>query len=193
MNWIIPQTVDRLRGADAAAKRQAIQPLAYPGNGNAHVWEVTVLDNGQPADLTGVTVVGYFMRADGNAVAVAGTVSGNKASVTFATEVYVIPGLVKGVMNLTIADTSVTPISAISFVVQEDITSDPIDPSGEITLDVGTLVADIEAATASIPADYSDLLGTIADTFSSSTAYAAGDYVWYDGTLYKFTAAHAAG
>ncbi len=33
----------------------------------------------------------------------------------------------------------------------------------------------------------------IADEFSSSTAYAKGDYVIYNGVLYKFTAAHSAG
>ena len=33
----------------------------------------------------------------------------------------------------------------------------------------------------------------IADDFSTSTAYAAGDYAIYNGHLYRFTAAHAAG
>lgn len=33
----------------------------------------------------------------------------------------------------------------------------------------------------------------IASDFSSSLAYTAGDYVWYEGDLYRFTAAHAAG
>lgn len=43
----------------------------------------------------------------------------------------------------------------------------------------------------------SDELGVVksavAPTFSSSTAYAAGALVWYSGTLYRFTQAHAAG
>lgn len=34
---------------------------------------------------------------------------------------------------------------------------------------------------------------TIAPTFSESDTYAAGDYVYYDGALYRFTADHAAG
>lgn len=33
----------------------------------------------------------------------------------------------------------------------------------------------------------------IANEFSTSAAYAAGDYVYYQGNLYRFTAAHAAG
>lgn len=36
-------------------------------------------------------------------------------------------------------------------------------------------------------------LTAIAPVFSTSYAYAAGDYVFYNGTLYRFTAAKAAG
>ncbi len=32
-----------------------------------------------------------------------------------------------------------------------------------------------------------------AETFSASSAYAVGDYCIYEGTLYRFTAAHSAG
>lgn len=42
-------------------------------------------------------------------------------------------------------------------------------------------------------ANYVVLLATIAPTFSASTSYIAGQYVWYNGTLYRFTADHAAG
>ena len=34
---------------------------------------------------------------------------------------------------------------------------------------------------------------TLAPSFSTSTAYEAGDYVWHSGKLYRFTADHAAG
>ena len=36
-------------------------------------------------------------------------------------------------------------------------------------------------------------MAKVAPDFSASTAYAAGDYVFYGGTLYRFTADHAAG
>lgn len=72
-------------------------------------------------------------------------------------------------------------------------TENVVDPGSRITADVSELVADIAAAVASIPADYSDLLAAIAPTFNTSTAYAAGKYVWYSGNLYRFTQAHAAG
>lgn len=38
-----------------------------------------------------------------------------------------------------------------------------------------------------------NMLPSTANVFSASTAYSAGDYVWYNGKLYCFTADHAAG
>ena len=35
--------------------------------------------------------------------------------------------------------------------------------------------------------------GVIADDFSPSQSYAIGDYTYYNGSLYRFTAAHSAG
>ena len=192
MNWYIRQEAELSRGETAGEKRQAIMPLAYPGNGNAHVWSVTVLNDGQVVDLTGATVTAYFQRSDGGSpVVVVGSITDNHAEVTFATEVYEVPGVVKAIMNLTVSNTSVMTIAAMTFRVNANMTDGPIDPSGEITLDVGALVSDIEAAVASIPSDYSDLLTTIAPTFSSSASYSAGQIVWYDGVLYRFTASHS--
>ena len=47
----------------------------------------------------------------------------------------------------------------------------------------------------SIPADFTGLVEHIAGIFDATTAYSAGDYVWYstESKLYRFTADHAAG
>lgn len=50
-----------------------------------------------------------------------------------------------------------------------------------------------EEALASIPADYTSLWGTIAEPFSTSDSYSAGQYITYNGGLYRFFADHAAG
>lgn len=50
-----------------------------------------------------------------------------------------------------------------------------------------------QEAMSGTPTGYSNIVGSIAETFSSSKAYAAGDYVLKDSVLYRFTAAHAAG
>jgi len=50
-----------------------------------------------------------------------------------------------------------------------------------------------QSAASATSAAQAVLTGNLAPTFSSSTAYKAGDYVIYNGTLYRFTEAHAAG
>jgi hypothetical protein len=54
-------------------------------------------------------------------------------------------------------------------------------------------VQEIKDAQDSFPADLTNLLAAVAPTFSTSTSYSAGAYVWQGGKLYRFTAAHPAG
>jgi cell wall-associated NlpC family hydrolase len=72
-------------------------------------------------------------------------------------------------------------------------TSNPVDPGSRISLDVGDLINQIDAAVESIPASADQLKAAMAPNFSDTTAYPIGAYVWNNGTLYRFTAAHAAG
>ena len=51
----------------------------------------------------------------------------------------------------------------------------------------------LEARVTTIVSDTEDMVENLAVPFSTSDAYAAGDYVVYNGVLYKFTADHAAG
>lgn len=193
MMWEIKQNVDLADGRIAQLNELRVAPMAYPGNANGHIWKVLVFEHNAPASLAGASGVAYFKRYDGNTVVIPCTISGNEVSVEFATEVYAVPGPVSAVMTLTVPETSVMSVAAINFQVNPVMDGNPIDPSGEITLEVGALVSAIETAVASIPADYSDLLGIIADTFSPDENYAKGKYVWQAGTLYRFKAPHTAG
>ena len=58
-----------------------------------------------------------------------------------------------------------------------------------LSSDVGTLSTDVNNLTTSV----GKINNSIALTFNTSTSYAIGDYVLYGGSLYRFTAAHAAG
>lgn len=53
--------------------------------------------------------------------------------------------------------------------------------------------ASYHASQAAASAAMSAAMTGLAPAFSTSTAYSAGDYVLYNGTLYRFTSAHAAG
>lgn len=162
----------------------------FLGDVEANRVGVHVTDNGEDVTLSG-TCSGTAILCNGGTVALTGTVDGSLAYVDLPSAVYTVEGPVEIYVTLTQGDQTTTLLTAHGNAVRTD-SGVVIDP-GTIIPSVAALISDIDGAIASIPADYSDLLGSLAPTFSSSTAYAAGDYVWYDGDLYQFTAAHAAG
>ena len=97
---IVSQTV---RLSEPTRKTQLQTPLAY-NNNLAHSMRVIVLeDDGTDADLTGVSVIGNMLRADGNTVfPITGTVTGNVAEVELPVSCYVVPGRFKFTLDLTI-------------------------------------------------------------------------------------------
>ena len=139
----------------------------------------------------GGSVSANVIRSDGGTVAVSGALSGNIATVVLPQAAYAVPGVVSIVMKLTVSG-EVTTIAAVVANVYESTTSTTVDP-GTIIPSVQALISQIDTAVASIPADYSSLWTSLAPAFSTSNAYAVGDYVTYDGGLYRFTSAHAAG
>ena len=139
----------------------------------------------------GGTVSANVIRADGGTVAVTGALSGNVATVVLPQAAYAVPGVASVVIKLTVSG-EVTTIGAVVANVYESTTSTTIDP-GTIIPSIQTLVNQINTAVSSIPADYSSLWTSLAPAFSTSTAYTAGQYVTYNGGLYRFTADHAAG
>lgn len=146
--------------------------------------------NGAPVALGG-TCSGTAILADGSTVALTGTVSGNEAYVVLPAGCYSIEGQIQVFVKLTVSGVTTTLLAAVGTVRLTE-TDQIIDP-GTIIPSVAALISDISDAVASIPADYSALLDSVAHTFSSSTAYTAGQYVWYEGELYRFNAAHPAG
>jgi len=143
MNWYINRTADIMNGDRAASRTASIMPLAYPGDGNAHIWRVTVTDNGAPASLTGAVPIGYFMRGyDGETVMQTGTVTGNIVSVAIPAEAYAYPGHVTAIIRINHDDTNMT-IDAIAYEIGPNVTGDIIDP-GEVIPGIDDLIAEIE-------------------------------------------------
>lgn len=162
--------------------------LMFTGDALSDTISVSLYDGVEAYAVSG-TVTCNVIRADGATVPVVGTSSGNTMSATLTAACFANPGPLIVIMKITSSDTTTTVLKAV-YTVDVGETGTIVDP-GTIIQDVTALIAAIDAAVASIPADYSDLLATIAPTFSSSTAYTAGQYVWYDGTLYRFTANHS--
>lgn len=181
---------------DLQAPVQAVysQSLAFSADNDSILVGVHVTDGGEPATLSGNVVAHVIRSADGGTVSFGGTLSGSDVSAILPEACFAYPGQIAVMLQLVSGTTKTTLCKALYSVVQGE-TGTPIDP-GSVVPDLDDLLAMLdemaqatdaaEAAAAAVPA-------IIAPTFSSSAAYTAGSYVYYNGALYRFTADHAAG
>lgn len=166
--------------------------LGFTGDNFSDVISVDLYTDGE-AYSGGGTCAGACICPDGSTVALTGSVSGKTASVSLTEDCFAIPGQIGIAIRVTSGTTKTTVLKA-NYNVEQFSTDNPVDPGSRITLDVDTLIGRIDAATADIPAsDMASLMAGIAPTFSTSTAYQVGAYVYYNGTLYRFVVPHAAG
>lgn len=115
---------------------------------------VNVFYHGQVENLNG-SASASVIRADGATVAVAGTITGNKAYVQLPQACYSVPGVISVALKITNGGT-ITTICAVVANVYQTATDAIVDP-GTIIPSISALIASIDAAVASIPADYSAL------------------------------------
>ena len=157
----------------------------------ANRFGVRVFRDGEPEAIGG-TCFGLFIRADGGTVAISsGTVSGNVAYVDLTEACYAVEG--QFALAIKCQGGGVTgTLRIVDGVVSRTSTSVTVDP-GTIIPSVEDMIEAIEDAVESIPSDYSGMWTTFAPAFSTETAYKAGQYVTYNGKMYKFTTDHAAG
>ena len=166
--------------------------IVFNADDLSNVVSVELYDGETPYTPAG-TVVGAVICSDGSTVPITnGTIDGNVVSITLTAACFAIQGQIGVGIQVVTGSVKTTVLKAI-YNAERFETDDVVDPDERITISVSDLVDDIAEAVASIPADYTDLMAAVAPTFSTDTAYPAGRYVWYDGKLYRFTAAHAAG
>ena len=151
------------------------------------------LYNGTEAYSGGGSVSCSVIAPDGATVPVTGgTLSGNVVSVTLTGDCFAIPGQI-GVGVQVVNGTQKTTVLKAIYNVELLDTDTVVDPGSRLTTSVADLENRLTTVINSFPADLTDLLAAIAPTFSNTKAYTAGQYVWQDGKLYKFTSNHAAG
>ena len=165
---------------------EALQGMAFQAEDGGHTFEISgVDDDGNAVPLSG-TVAGAFMRPDKADIALVGTASGGVVSVTLSDACYAVTGKFGLTIFVTDGNNKKTAVyAAVGTVVST--TGGAV--AGDTPQDVVDLINAIEAAVTSIPASYTNLMGSIAPTYSSSALYPVGSYVWYDGTLYRCTTA----
>lgn len=166
--------------------------VVFNNDAKSTIVEVALFDGSTPYSGGG-TVTGAVICPDGSTVPLNnGTLTGNLARVTMTGDCFAIPGQI-GVGIMVTSGTIKTTVLKVIYNVELFSTSNPVDPGSRISLDVADLIDDIDTALASIPADYTALKAGVAQTFSADTAYLAGQYVWYNGELYRFKVDHTAG
>lgn len=168
MNWTIHQKID-LQGQ---YKQHYVldDELLVPGDNGGHVWEIEVMDGGVPANLSGYSCQGKFMRADGAVPTVTGSISGNVVRVKFSSSVYVYPGQLRAVVLLT-KGSEVVAICETYFFVSETLNGNGaiIVPADEI---VYTPTRQIVYQSRRFM-DTSDSTATVDDVRSGKTFYDA--------------------
>lgn len=138
-NWTITQKIDLSDGVNGV--KVWPNALMLEGDKLAHTWSVEILENGRPAEISG-NVRAYFIRADGATVMIEGSAEGNVVSVTLTEECYAFEGDLKGIMQISDSDSTVT-ISALLFRVRSGYTTDIVDP-GQIVPSLDDLLAELE-------------------------------------------------
>ena len=151
---------------------------------------VNLYENGEPYSITG-TISANIIRSDGVTVPATGSFASNHAWVNLPQAAYAVPGVISIIIKET-NDGVITTLCAVVANVYQSSTDSVIDP-GTILPSIQTLIDAINAAVESIPADYSNVLAAIAPTYSTSSSYKMGDYVWYSGGLYRCVSSIATG
>ena len=155
--------------------------MAFQAENGGHTFEISgVNDAGESVELSG-TVAGVFMRPDNADIAIVGSATDGVVSVTLPEDCYAVNGRFGLTIFVTSDDQKVAVYAAVGTVTRTSGGA----VAGDTPQDVVDLINAINAAVATIPADYTDLMAAIAPTYSNTALYAVGFYAWYDGNLYR--------
>ena len=132
------------------------------GDVKANRYGVRVLRDGEPVSLANASCSGYFIRATGETIPIADGVvdaANSVAYVTLPAACYAVEGVFRLGIKLTGAQVTGT-VRIVDGVVSNIDTGEYVDP-GTILPGIQSLIDEIEAAVATIPADYSILSSAV--------------------------------
>lgn len=142
-------------------KRPPIEYIGYAmytGDALADTLKISVLDGGNPAEISG-TVVAKIVRPDNMTVPAQGSIAGNIITVALPASAYVLPGNIRITVKLAENDWITSIYGAVATITLSE-TEAMIDP-GDIIPSVEALIAEIESVRRSIPEDYSTLAAQV--------------------------------
>ena len=189
--------LNKISFLDVPIQVEPMHGVTFSNENKGHKFVVSCMRGGELLTLTG-TVTARFMRANNTTILIAGNdytgIVDGKAVVTLPQDCYNVPGRFQMAILLT-ADGATSCIYACVGSVQRTQNGELID-SGEAVPSLEELLAQIDAceqATADATAAANAVPDLVAETFATNKAYTAGSYVYYNGSLYRFTVDHAAG
>lgn len=164
---------------------------AFIGEAQAHEFLISGKDDaGNVVPITG-TITGKFLSSTMTTFALSGYVTEGVASVTLPSECYGAPGQFVVSIFATNGSTTTCIYCGVGSIFR---TSTAAIAYPTTTLpDLTLLINQLDDVIASFPADLSHLLGAIAPTFVDNQPFYAGQYVWNNQVLYRFTVDHPAG
>lgn len=178
MNTIIKRVWNKNRMTNI----EGLSGMTFQSESGGHTFEISGIDDQNNAVALSGTVAGIFMRPDNADIALTGTASDGVVSVTLTEDCYAVAG--RFGLTIFVTDENDHKVAVYAAIGTVTRTSGGA-VAGDTPQDVVDLINAINAAVATIPADYTDLMVTIAPTYSNTALYNEGSYVWYDGKLYR--------
>ena len=163
-----------------------LRGFLFQAEENGHTFEISGIDGtGAEVALSG-TPSGVLLREDGQDVTLTCSVSEGVVRATLPAGAYAVPGRFGLTIFLT-SDSQTMAIYAAVGTVGKTSSGQVAPPAAA---DITTLINQINAAIAAIPVNYN---ANFAPAYSTSGLYAVGQYVTYNGNLYRCTTAITSG
>lgn len=155
-----------------------LRGFLFQAEENGHTFEISGIDGtGAEVALSG-TPSGVLLREDGQDVTLTCSVSEGVVRATLPAGAYAVPGRFGLTIFLT-SDSQTMAIYAAVGTVGKTSSGQVAPPAAA---DITTLINQITAAIAAIPVNYN---ANFAPAYSTSGLYAVGQYVTYNGNLYR--------
>lgn len=129
---------------DAEIQMTPLKSLYASGDKDAHVFELTLYRGAEEIDLSGASAQGYFIRADGCTVPIAGTISGNIVTLTITEGCYYVVGNFNLIIKVSIGESRKSVFWGNGYVVRS--MTDAIVDEENVIPSLDELLAQISAA-----------------------------------------------
>lgn len=129
---------------DAEIQMTPLKSLYASGDKNAHIFELSLYRGAEEMDLSGASAQGYFIRADGCTVPIAGTISGNIVTLTITEGCYYVVGNFNLIIKVSIGESRKSVFWGNGYVVRS--MTDAIVDEENVIPSLDELLAQISAA-----------------------------------------------